>query len=170
MTLHNGSVRMELLHLGPGHSPGDTVVWLPDQSVLITGDLAMSGVTPFVPMGSVSASLETLDIMRAWVPRAVVPGHGPVGGPAILDATEDYLRWLRRLARDGLAGGLTYRELADSADLGSFAQLIDSERLLRHLSRAYAEERGAAPGEPLDIGALFAEMIAQHGSVPACHA
>ncbi|MFI1496022.1 MBL fold metallo-hydrolase [Streptomyces platensis] len=170
LTVHTGAVRMELVHLGPGHSPGDTVVWLPDRSVLFTGDLAMSGVTPFVPMGSVTASLQALETMREWEPRTVVPGHGPVGGPEILDATERYLLWLRGLAREGVAGGLTPRELADTAGPGPFGELIDSERLLPNLARAYAEERGAAPGEPLDIGALFAEMVDHHGGLPACHA
>ncbi|MET9616996.1 MBL fold metallo-hydrolase [Kitasatospora indigofera] len=170
MTLHVGSVRAELIHLGPAHTTNDTVVWLPEQSVLFTGDLVMSGVTPFCPMGSLSGSLDAIGRLRALGARTVVTGHGPVAGPEVLDTAERYLRWVRDLAREGIAAGLKPVETARGCELGEFAGLLDSERLVPNLHRAYAEELGAAPGDPLDIGALFAEMIEFHGRLPACHA
>ncbi|WP_406175481.1 MBL fold metallo-hydrolase [Streptomyces sp. NBC_00996] len=66
-------LRVELLHLGPGHTAGDTAVWLPDQRVLFTGDLVFSGATPFVPMGSLSGSLRVIDRLRALEPLHVAP-------------------------------------------------------------------------------------------------
>ncbi|MEO3756401.1 MBL fold metallo-hydrolase [Streptomyces sp. B6B3] len=170
LTLHAGSLRVELLHVGPAHGTDDTVVWLPERSVLFTGDLTMAGVTPFVPMGSVSGSLAAVARLRKLGARTVVPGHGPVAGPELLDATEAYLRWLRELAAQGLAAGLTPLELAAEADLGEYAELLDAERLVPNLHRAYAEERGLAAGEPLDMRLMFGEMVTHHGGLPACHA
>jgi cyclase len=171
LTLHAGGVRVELLHLGPAaHTTNDTAVWLPEQRVLFTGDLVMSGVTPFCVMGSVDGSLDALDRMRRLDALVVVPGHGPVGGPEVLDANEAYFRWLRDLARQGVAEGATPLELARATGPGPFAGLLDAERLVPNLHRAYAEERGAAPGERLDIPALFQEMTQYHGGLPACRA
>ena len=42
------------------------MVWIPDRSVLFTGDLLFVGGTPFVPMGSVSGSLAALERVRAY--------------------------------------------------------------------------------------------------------
>lgn len=171
LTLHAGGVRVELLHLGPAaHTTNDTAVWLPGQRVLFTGDLVMSAVTPFCLMGSVSGSLDALERMRRLDPLVVVPGHGPVGGPEVLDANEAYFHWLRDLARQGLADGATPLELARATGPGPFDRLLDAERLVPNLHRAYAEERGAAPGEALDVPALFREMTAYHGGLPTCRA
>lgn len=168
-TLHVGDVRAELLHVGPAaHTTDDTIVWLPDQGVLFTGDLVMNGVTPFCVMGSVEGSLRALDRLRALDATVIVPGHGPVGGPELLDANESYLRWVRRLAEEGAAAGVTPLELARSTDLGPYADLLDSERLLPNLHRGYAETRGLPEGTPLDVGALFQEMTAYHGRPPEC--
>ncbi|WP_369389950.1 MBL fold metallo-hydrolase [Streptomyces sp. CG1] len=170
LTLHTGGARAELLHVGPAHTANDVVVWVPERAVLFTGDVVWSGVTPYVLMGSVSGSLEALRRLRALGPRTVVPGHGPVGGPELLDFTEAYLRLLERLAADGLRDGLTPLQAAERADLGEFAALIDAERLVGNLHRAYAEQQGLPPGARLDVVASFKEMVAFHGGLPACHA
>ncbi|MEU3771865.1 MBL fold metallo-hydrolase [Streptomyces sp. NPDC032472] len=170
-TLHVGELRAELIHIGPAaHTTDDTVVWLPDRGVLFTGDLVMNGVTPFCVMGSVSGSLAALQRLRDLGATTLVPGHGPVGGPGLLDANEAYLRWLQDLAAQGAAAGASPREAARAADLGPYAELLDSERLLPNLHRAYAEQQGLPEGSPLDVGALFEEMAAHHGRRPACAA
>ncbi|MCX5250014.1 MBL fold metallo-hydrolase [Streptomyces sp. NBC_00201] len=171
LTLHPGSgVRAELHHIGPAHTANDVVVWLPDRSVLFAGDVVWSGVTPYVLMGSITGSLKALEWLRALRPRTVVPGHGPVGGPELLDFTEAYLRLVHRLAVHGLRDGLTPLQAAERADLGGFATLVDAERLVGNLHRAYAEQRGLSPGERLDVVASFKEMVAYQGGLPQCHA
>ncbi|MFF1560469.1 MBL fold metallo-hydrolase [Streptomyces sp. NPDC058279] len=170
ITLHLGDVRAELMHLGTAHTTNDTVVWLPGQRVLFAGDVVMSGATPFCLTGSVSGSLAVIEKLRALGPRTVVSGHGPVGGTELLDTTAGYLRYVQGLAADGIAAGLTPLETARSADLGPYAELLDNERLVPNLHRAYAEAKGAAPGHRLDIGELFSEMVDFHGGLPACAA
>jgi cyclase len=170
LTLHTGATTLELSHPGPAHTTDDTVVWLPRQRVLFTGDLVMSGVTPFIAMGSLSGSLSALAALRALRPAVVVPGHGPVGGPELLDAADGYLRHLGALAREGHRAGRTPLEEARRADLGPYARLLDAERLVPNLHRAYAELDGAEPGADLDITELFADMVRFHGALPPCRA
>jgi cyclase len=170
LKLHGGELRTELLHVGPAHTANDVVAWVPERAVLFTGDVVWSGVTPYVLMGSVTGSLRALERMRALRAAVVVPGHGPVGGPELIDETEAYLHRLRQLAQDGLRRGLSPLEAAREADLGGFSGLLDSERLVGNLHRAYAELTGLAPGARIDVAASFAEMVAFHGGLPACHA
>jgi cyclase len=171
LTLHaEGGLRTELLHVGPAHTANDVIAWVPERGVLFTGDVVWSGVTPYLLMGSVTGSLRALERMRALGASVVVPGHGPVGGPELLDATEAYVHWLQDLARDGLRRGVGPLQAARDADLGAFAGLLDSERLVGNLHRAYAELEGLAPGARIDVAASFKEMVAFHGALPTCHA
>ncbi|MEV3970671.1 MBL fold metallo-hydrolase [Streptomyces sp. NPDC050698] len=170
LTLRLGGLTVELSRVGPAHTASDVVAWVPGRGVLFTGDVAWSGVTPYVLMGSVEGSLRALAELRRLQPRFVVPGHGPAGGPEVLDATEAYLRWLRRLAEDGKRQGWTVLETAGRADLGPFAALVDAERLVGNLHRAYAELDGLAPGERVDVAASLREMAEFHGGLPHCAA
>ncbi|MBF6328260.1 MBL fold metallo-hydrolase [Nocardia transvalensis] len=170
MTLHLGELTAEIIHVGPAHTTDDTVVWLADQRVLFTGDVVLSGVTPFCLMGSVSGTLDTVAMLRTLGAETVVTGHGAVRGPEVFDETERYMRWLQHIASDAIESGITPLEAARTIDLGEFSDLIDPERLVPNLHRAYAEHAGAAPGDYLDIGKLFAEMIEHHGGLPLCHA
>jgi len=168
LTLHLGELTVELLSAGPAHTADDLVVWVPQRKVLFAGDTVWSGVTPFVLMGSVIGSLRLLEWLRALGPEVIVAGHGAVGGLEVLDATEAYLHWLRSLAEDGVRAGLTPLETARQADLGAFASLQDTERLVGNLHRAYAELRGVEPGARIDVATAFAEMVQLNGGLPEC--
>ncbi|MFJ1597407.1 MBL fold metallo-hydrolase [Streptomyces sp. NPDC088261] len=166
LTLRCGELTVVLMRVGPAHTPSDVVAWVPERRVLFTGDVAWSGVTPYVLMGSISGSLLALDRLRALDPEVVVCGHGPVAGTEALDGTEAYLRWVDGLAREGLTAGKSPLETARAADPGPYAGLVDPERLVGNLHRAYAELHGAEPGERLDVAASFREMAAFHGGPP----
>ncbi|UGY92997.1 MBL fold metallo-hydrolase [Streptomyces gobiensis] len=163
MTLHLGERRAELIHVGPAHTRNDTVVWLPEERVLFTGDVVLPGCTPFVLMGTVAGSLRALDELRALDPRTVIGGHGPVAGGEAFDATEAYLRWVQDLAAAGVARGLTALETARTADLGAYAALTDPERLVGNLHRARAELEDGELARPLDVAGIFQEMVEFNG-------
>jgi cyclase len=171
VTVHAGDLPVHVRHLGPAHTTNDSVVWVPDRDVLFAGDVVMSGVTPYCLMGSVTGTLAVLDELRALGVRTVVPGHGPVGGPELFDATERYLTRVLELAREGLADGVGALEIARRADLGEFAGWVDAERIVGNLHRACADLTAPdEPGRPLDVGASFREMVAFLGGPPTCHA
>jgi cyclase len=166
-TLWIGDYAVELHSFGPAHSGSDTVAWLPRQRVLFTGDLVMSGVTPFLLTGSVSGLRAAIDRLRGFDPEIVVPGHGPVGGPELLDATDRYLDWLTAVAHAGRDAGLSPLEAAREADPGEFAALLDGERLAANLHRMYAELGSDVDSSP---DRLFAAVVKLNGGLPACHA
>ncbi|MEU7213474.1 MBL fold metallo-hydrolase [Streptomyces sp. NPDC044989] len=170
LTFHAGDLTVHLLHVGPAHTPGDVVAWVPERKVLFAGDVVWSRVTPFVLMGSVHGSLEALERLRGLRPEVVVAGHGPVSGTEALDATEAYLRLLGDVAREGLRAGRTPLAAARAADLGPFGELQDPERLAANLHRACAEAQGMPPGGRIDVAAAFRDMVALHGGLPPCAA
>jgi cyclase len=169
LTLHVGDRPAELVHVGPAHTTNDVVVWLPGDRVLFAGDVVMSGVTPFNLMGSVTGALRAVDELRRLGPRTIVCGHGPVTGPEVFDETAAYLQWIQRLAAEGAARGLGPLQAAREAGLGAFGHLIDPERVVGNLHRAYAELEGGELGRPLDVVKIFGEMIEYNGGVlPEC--
>jgi cyclase len=172
LDLHVGDVAVELHYIGgPAHTVSDVVVWIPDRRVLFSGDLVFNGGTPFVAMGSVAGSLAAVERLREFGATTIVPGHGGVCGPDGIDAVAGYLRFVAELAAEGKAAGASPLEAALAADLGRYAELLDAERIVGNLHRAYAEIDGAAPGAPLDLVQVFGDMIAFNGGQPLrCHA
>ncbi|MET9323944.1 MBL fold metallo-hydrolase [Streptomyces sp. NPDC003038] len=171
MTLHVGDTEVRVIHPGVAHTTGDSIVWLPRQRVVFTGDLVFAEGTPFLAMGSLSGSLRALELLRSLGARTVVPGHGPLTDSSAYDTTERYLRYVAELAREGRAKGLTPLETARQADLGEFAAWRESERLVANLHRAYAELAGEPEGAPLDILAVLKDMTVMNGGTPIlCHA
>ncbi|WKD37178.1 MBL fold metallo-hydrolase [Streptomyces xanthophaeus] len=165
-TLHLGGVTAEVLHPGVAHTGDDLVVWLPDQRVLFAGDLVFSGAAPFVLMGSLAGSVEALGRLRELRPRTVVAGHGALGGPELLDATEAYLRRVAEVAAWGLARGLDPLTTARRAGPGPFAELLDGERLVGNLYRAFQEAEGGARGSRIASAQAMRDMVGYNGGRP----
>jgi cyclase len=167
LTVWVDDLRVELHCVGtPAHTTNDVVAWIPERSVLFSGDLVFVGGTPFVAMGSVSGSMAALDWLRQFGARTLVPGHGPVSTPAAIDDVQEYLRFIQDTARRGKQAGLAPLELARQTDLGRFSELTDPERLVGNLYRAYAELDGAAPGAEIDTASALHDMIAFNGGQP----
>ncbi|WP_406232351.1 MBL fold metallo-hydrolase [Nocardia sp. NBC_01009] len=172
ITVHVGDRRVELIHLGPAaHTTNDVVAWLPEERVLFAGDIVMSGAAPFCLMGSISGSLTAVRRLAALGAKTVVSGHGPVTGAEVLAQTARYLQWIQELAAEGRSLGLPPLEVARQVDHGEFTELVDAERIVGNLYRAYAELDGGPAGEPLDVLSIFGEMVAYNGGrLPTCYA
>src|SRR5215471_16599946 len=77
MTLWLGKLEVQILQLGRGHTKGDTVVWLPQDRVLLSGDLVEFDATPYAGDAYFQDWPQTLDNVAALKPLALVPGRGP---------------------------------------------------------------------------------------------
>jgi glyoxylase-like metal-dependent hydrolase (beta-lactamase superfamily II) len=76
MTLWLGKLEVQILQLGRGHTKGDTVVWLPQERTLFSGDLVEFGATPYAGDAYFKDWPNTLDKLAALKPLALVPGRG----------------------------------------------------------------------------------------------
>ncbi|VTU32262.1 Beta-lactamase 2 precursor [Variovorax sp. PBL-H6] len=89
MTLWLGKLEVQLLQLGRGHTKGDTVVWLPGEKALLSGDLVEFGATPYAGDAYFKDWPQTLNNLAALKPKALVPGRG-----AALTTPEDVAKGL----------------------------------------------------------------------------
>jgi len=172
VTLWVDDLRCEVRYVGsPAHTTNDSIVWVPDRSVLFCGDLLFNGGTPFLLQGSVAGALDVLTrVVEPLGARTIVPGHGPVCGPELIGEIIGYLRFVQDTARAGQAAGLSPLDAAREADLGEYAGWLDAERIVGNLHRAYLELDGAAPGAPMDLAAALGDMVTYHGGPLVSHA
>jgi len=119
MTLWLGTLEVQLLQLGRGHTKGDTVVWLPGEKTLLSGDLVEFDATPYAGDAYFSDWPQTLSHIAALKPRALVPGRGPAlkGEAQVqkgLEVTRSFVSDLYASVKAGAAAGrdlqTVYRE------------------------------------------------------------
>lgn len=109
-----GDYRLEVRYLGPAHSPGDVSVWLPEQSLVIAGDMAFhERMLPIFGDTMTADWLETWDAeFEPLNATYVIPGHGhPTNMDQVRRYTKDYLVYLRAKIGEHLDNG---GELADA--------------------------------------------------------
>jgi glyoxylase-like metal-dependent hydrolase (beta-lactamase superfamily II) len=140
--LNLGGQEIHLLHFGGGHTPGDSVVWLPADSVLFAGDLVfvdrLLGVLPF---SSATAWLASFAEMERLQPRVIVPGHGGICDlPKAQRETRDYLQLLVDHMRRAVDGMVDLQEAIDTLDQSAFQHLANYDQLKGgNASRVYLE-------------------------------
>jgi cyclase len=158
-------MRCEMLSVGSAaHTTNDSVFWLPDHKILYAGDLIFNGGTPFMLQGSIAGAIDVLEhVVKPLKAEVIVAGHGPLAGPASIDDTLEYLLFVQSQARMGMESGLSPLDAARRIDLGPFAKLLDAERIVGNLHRAYAELAGAARGAAIDTEFALTEMVDYHG-------
>lgn len=92
VTVRLGDHTFELIHT-PGHTPGQTAVYIPEERVVFTGDTIFSGCQTWLMNSAVDQWLLSLDKIAGLDVEYVVPGHGPV-------TTLDYVRTQRSILHD----------------------------------------------------------------------
>ena len=126
MIFDDGTHRVELTRLGPAHSKGDAVAYLPHEKILVSGDLCVNwtwGNNVGDPDADYDNWMRALDTLAQWDVRTVVPGHGSLAATDTLRAQRAYLADMQRQVRAGIKAGRTADALAREIDLsrhGSF--------------------------------------------------
>lgn len=92
-----GGVRLQILPVGPAHTPEDVVIWLPSEKVLFAGDIVFRGRIPYVGQADSRHWIAALDTVLKLDPAVLVPGHGALSTTPRedLQLTRDYLAYLR---------------------------------------------------------------------------
>ncbi|MFJ8439314.1 MBL fold metallo-hydrolase [Kitasatospora griseola] len=147
-----GGRTVRLIEVGPAHTAGDVLVHVPDADTVFTGDILFVGGHPVIHTGPVAGWIAALDLILALDVATVVPGHGPVVGPAEVRRQRDYLLRIRAHALVAHAAGLTALEAATAFDNADFADLDDAERLVLNIGAVYRELNG--DGTPDELGLL----------------
>jgi len=153
MTLWLGKLEVKLLQLGRGHTKGDTVVWLPQQKILFSGDLVEFDATPYCGDAYFEDWPHTLDAIAALQPEKLVPGRGaalttPQQVQAGLAGTRAFVAELYAAVQRGAAAGkdlrAVYRETYDQLKPKYGHWVIFDHCMPFDVSRAYDLAQGIA--------------------------
>ncbi len=116
MTVWMGQREVRLMQLGRGHSKGDTVIWLPQEKVLFSGDLVEYGATPYTGDAYLNDWPQTLERLAALQPVALVPGRGdalttPQSCLEAIESTKSFLHDMFESVKQGREAGKSLNEV-----------------------------------------------------------
>jgi cyclase len=160
-----GGRTVELITVGPAHTPGDLIVWVPDVCVVFAADIGFIGVTPVMWAGPHTNWVAAIETIAGLEPEVVVPGHGPVCGVAELEAVGRYWRWLEASARLHFANGASPYEAAEAIATGDefrsqpWSEWIAPERIVINCHVLRREASGELkPFTPLQRILIFEQV------------
>jgi glyoxylase-like metal-dependent hydrolase (beta-lactamase superfamily II) len=132
ITLGNETVR--LVHMGPGHTSGDTIVIFDQAKVIHAGDLFFHGMPPYIDVNDGSDTknwVRTIHTLAEKHPNfQVIPGHGKVTDMKEFVKFADYLNALRKEVSAAIKAGKTKEQAVESIDLSSFTYIQDQGEFL----------------------------------------
>jgi glyoxylase-like metal-dependent hydrolase (beta-lactamase superfamily II) len=143
---------VEIAHLGPAHTRGDVVVYLPREKILAVGDL-LEDAFPYFGDSYPSGWADAVAAIARYDAGVLLPSHGPVlRDKELLETESRLLRSLVDEVRAALAKGRTLEETQSEVTLDAFQSFFtrgDPERIpnfrdsvRQAVERAYREARG----------------------------
>jgi glyoxylase-like metal-dependent hydrolase (beta-lactamase superfamily II) len=143
MAFDDGERRLELRRVGPAHTIGDAVAYLPHEQILFTGDLCVNW-THGNNVADRDANhpnwVRALNLMAGWNVKTVAPGHGEPGSTQTLRAQSAFLDDLWKQVSAGKREGKTAEQLAQQINLsahGNFA--ADAQQNATAIRAVYAK-------------------------------
>ncbi|MBT9612800.1 MAG: MBL fold metallo-hydrolase [Burkholderiales bacterium] len=132
LELKMGSWKIEVLYLGPAHSPGDIMVWIPEKKLVISGDTAFhERLLPLFDNTNTAAWIKTWDKFEALGAQTIIPGHGrPTHIAEVTKYTKDYLVYLRAKIAEVIKKGGSLQD-AYKVDQSPYAHLDTYDELAR---------------------------------------
>jgi cyclase len=151
MSLFCGDKEIHMLHVG-GHTPATSVVYVPQDGILFTGDAVVTDRPPFLSQGDTKQWLHALTYLRKLRYEVLVPGHGEPTGKEATERMSEYLRLVRRRVRSAYLHGMGKTETARSlTDLLAFWPIPPDEK-------PKADRRFKS-----GVGRVWNEMRAEYG-------
>lgn len=151
-----GDKRVELIEVGPAHTAGDVLAYVPGDRTVFTGDILFIDGTPILWNGPIENWIRACDLIAAMDVETIVPGHGPITDKRGPRAVKAYLEYIHDEARKRYDAGLSMEEAALDIALGDYASWGDSERIAVNVATLY---RGFGTSEAApDILQLFTLM------------
>ena len=155
-----GGNQVHLEQVGPAHTAGDLLVYLPDASTVFTGDILFVMGTPIIWDGPVANWVAACDRIIDLGCDVIIPGHGPLTDADGVRSVRGYLTWLEAACRarhaTGMSAADTVADLVASDDFAQYRQWGEWERLAVNVRAVYREIDGGDGTIP----DLFAAMAA----------
>jgi glyoxylase-like metal-dependent hydrolase (beta-lactamase superfamily II) len=151
-----GHKRVELINVGPAHTGGDALVYVPEDRTLFTGDILFIEGHPIVWAGPTQNWIDACQRILDLDVETIVPGHGPITDKRGALAVKEYLEYVSREARIRYDAGLDAFDAARDISLADFSGWGEAERIAVNVATLYREFSGSE--ERPDIATLFGQM------------
>ena len=135
-------VEVQFRVVGPAHTWGDVVAYLPQHKIVFLGDVGFFWVAPYANNSWITRWIDICNAIIGWDVDVLVPGHGPIGGKKELAEMREYFEVLRGEARKRYDAKMPPGVAAAAIRLGRFDNWIGPERLIMDTVRWYAEWNG----------------------------
>jgi glyoxylase-like metal-dependent hydrolase (beta-lactamase superfamily II) len=136
--------RAELIEIGAAHSQNDCLLYLPDDRIAFVGDLLFVQSHPYLGESDLDAWLQALDLLRSLDLLRIVPGHGPIAGPAEVVTARKYLLDLRSRVSRLLEKDTPLRSLETQKVPVAYADWKLERFYTSNLRTLYLQSRAAA--------------------------
>src|SRR5829696_10114077 len=137
LTVDVAGREVELLDVGPAHTRGDTIVYVPDARTVFTGDILFINGTPIVWAGPLSNWVAACDLMLGMDIETVVPGHGPLTDKGGIAGVRDYLAYVEAEATARFHAGMDAWDAARDIALNGFAEWGEAGRISVNVDTVY---------------------------------
>ena len=127
------------------HTAGDMMIWLPEDRVLVGGDITVNQITPNFRDANVKLWIATLGEVQAMPAKTIIPGHGPLMTPADVGKLHQRMARLYAGIEAGYKAGLSDGEIRKKLDLAEWKPLHHyEEQMGGNINKAYLEIEAAA--------------------------
>jgi cyclase len=140
-----GNKTVRLIEVGPAHTRGDVLVYIPDDRVVFTGDMLFINGHPIIWAGPVGNWIKACQMMLDLELETVVPGHGPVTDKTGIAAVKEYLEYIEREARRRFDAGMSVFEAAQDISMSDYSSWGDGERIVVNVATLFREFSGGQP-------------------------
>lgn len=162
--LEVGARTVRLLELGPAHTAGDAIAYVPDAGVVFTGDIVFSERTPIAWAGPLSNWVTACDRILELGASVLVPGHGAVTDASGVRDLQRYLTYVRDATRERYEAGMDEEAATDEIDISDFRDWGEPERIAVNVATAYRElDPSLPPLTPPEAFVRMARWSAKHG-------
>jgi glyoxylase-like metal-dependent hydrolase (beta-lactamase superfamily II) len=125
--LKDGSREVRFYFFGWAHTRGDGFVYLPGDQVLCTGDAVVNGPYNFTADANVGNWPKVVHAAQTLTTRHVLPGHGPSGGPEILEGQAKYMTELHKAVADAIKQGKKLEEVVPPATATVYGNVVPAK-------------------------------------------
>ena len=160
-----GGNKVEFRFVGPAHTWGDLVAYVPEHKILFAADLAFFHLVPYCHNAYISKWMESIDKVMKMDVDVIVPGHGPVGGKKDLAESQEYFRFLKTEVKKRYDAKMSPGAAAADMKMGKYDNWMGPERIVMNTVRLYDEFKGTLTAD-IDVEGTK-QAIIEYNSIKA---
>ena len=165
LTLKVGDKTAHLIEVGPAHTLGDTLVHVPEDHVVFTGDILFIGGQPIMWAGPTGNWLRAIDRILAMDVETIVPGHGPITDKQGVAQLKAYFEYIYSETRKRYEAGMPALEAARDIPMDLYATWTDGERIAVNVATIYRELSGdQQQPNTISLFGMMAELASHRGA------